>query len=359
MPLRNPDGPTSASGAWLSPAGAWLSPAPPAAKPVAPAPTPPPSGAESNAERFYANVNAENQALGGTSVSQTMADLQQFGFSAADAKSLSDWYLTEQQSLKSPDQIQMDLYKRPEFAKAFPGIVAQIQAGVPPMAPSDYVTFKKNVNSMAQMVGLPPGFITDDTIGKMVASNMNLNDLSNRISAAQTAVQSADPNVLNQLSSLYHINLNKSSVQGALTGYFLDPNHPLYGPEGAANTFNAANIGASAARLGYGTQDPNELMKAAQMGATAPNALSGLESKATLLPLENPTLEGNPLATAGTGATEASALGLASGLQQRQLTAASQTREASGSGGGGFSPSARGTAVGSGSQQGAKGDVMQ
>jgi hypothetical protein len=313
-----------------------------------------------------ANTNSEQQSLNASagqtgSIASDMADLQSMGMSAADAQTLSNWYQGQQDALVPPGTILSNFYQTPIFAKYFPGIKAQMAAGnQSPMSIQDYVSFKQDVNGMTSSLGLPKGFVTDEDIGSMVASNMTLSDVGTRISQAENAATSSNPQTLALMKSLYGVDVTTAAGKGALTGYFLNPSSPLYGPNDAQNTFNAANVGALAQGLGYQNLDKSQLLAAAQTGGTVSSEKGGLEANAPLLGLEKPLAgsNANALETVAPGTVLAQGLNQATGAQQRNIIGAGEARGAAGSGGGGFGTESRGLGVGSASEGGAKSDPM-
>jgi hypothetical protein len=247
------------------------------------------------------------------------------------------------------------------FAKYFPGIAAQVKAGNPsPMAPGDYVTLKNDIYSMTASMGLPKGFITDETIGNLVAANRNLGDIGTSIDQAKAAAATSNPATLALMKANYGVDINTSGGLGALAAFYLDPSHPLYGPDSANNTFNAANIGAEAQGMGFANIDKSQLLQVAQKGGTAASAMSGLENAAPLTSLEKPLAGSgaNALETVAGGTVGAQALGVATAAQQKNVIGAGEARVGASSGGGGFGATERGSSLGSASQQGAKDDQM-
>lgn len=294
-------------------------------------------------------------------ISSDMADLESMGMSNADASTLSNWYQAQQDALIPAGTILSNFYQTPIFAKYFPGIKAQMVAGnQSPMSMQDYVSFKADVAGMTADMGLPKGFVTDEDIGSMVASNMTLSDVGTRISQAENAATSSNPETLSLMKSLYGVDVNTAAGKGALTGYFLNPSSPLYGPNDAQNTFNAANVGALAQGMGYQNLDKSQLLAAAQTGGTVASEKAGLESNAQLVPLESSLAnsDANALQTVAPGTVLAQGLNQATAAQQRDIVGAGEARAGAGSGGGGFSTEGRGLGVGSASEGGATNDPM-
>jgi len=308
------------------------------------------------ANRAAAAAKAKNVANFETVVGQQQTDAATF------QSIVSNWGLSPQQAgamwstvqalgpTPTTDQMTVAIEQSPTFAERYPGIKQAEANGEYVPTVGEYLSYEQTAKGLAATYGLPAGFMNSAEIGDLIGRGVDPTSLQNRIVAAGTAVKGAvTPEAAAYLDSQYGIK------QGDLAAAFLNPDNAL---PLLQNKVTAAQIGGSAQRLGYGTIDKNAALAAAQQGMTAGGAQSSLESSAPLLTLEHSTLSGNPLGTAAPGAVAAQALNEATAAQQRQLTAASQARDASGSGGGGFSPGGRGTAVGSGSESGARGDVM-
>ena len=255
-----------------------------AAKPKAPAALTPAGAAfVSQATLNQQNEQASLNAAGGTSgtISSDMADLTAMGMSSSDASELASWYQGQQDALVPPGTILANFYKTPIFAKYFPGIRAQMDAGnQSPMSISDYVSLKNDINSFSSQY-LPPGFVTDDMIGKMVASNINLSDWEARITAAESAAQGANPDVVKLMNQWY----GSGTTAKMLNAYYLNPQQALQSATGIENQVTSAQLGGGLEKAGFSTIDKSQLMGLAQANESLSGEQSNINQASTQLGL--------------------------------------------------------------------------
>lgn len=300
---------------------------------------------------------------GPTAMAQMLGNLQSlqaYGFTQAQINSLVQWYQSPAVQLESSDQQSLDLWNPGTpagkiMSQAFPGIFAQMAAGQDPMSPSEYVQFKQDVVSMAQDSGLPPGFITQQDIGQMVGGGMTLNDLGTRISDAQQALQSMNPDTAAALKSYYGI----SPTNGALVAYALNPSHPLFANgQSLQDVFQSAEVAGSGTAEGFGLLPQAQTMQAVtEAGVTGTEASSEFNRMAPQLALTHGYgALGEGVGSVSTGQLADVALGIGGAAPQEALLQAAQKRASSVSGGGGYTPSARGTGVGSARETGSAGE---
>jgi hypothetical protein len=124
----------------------------------------------------------------------------------------------EYQGGKSTAQITtVDIYTNPDFIAATPGLKERIANGHPAMNVADYLSYKDQVQAMAKVADFPPGFVSDQEIGAMVAGNVSASEISGRINDAFLAGQNASPQTKQAMQDFYHVG------PGGLAAFFLDP----------------------------------------------------------------------------------------------------------------------------------------
>lgn len=216
------------------------------------------------------------QTIDQSDVGQGMADLSEFGLSAQMSAAAVSWYKSEEANGVDANQMQQDMYQQAWFKQAFPGIAAQIKNGAATvMSPQDYMTFKTSVQSFAADMGVPPGFISDEDIGNMVAQGWNINTVGERLSgafAAQAQALAQNPDAVKLLDTWYNI-----KTPGQLASFMLDPTKAT---QAVANEMTAAQTGAVAQSSGLGAlaTDKNTLTSLATHGVSLSTATNAIQN---------------------------------------------------------------------------------
>ena len=278
-------------------------------------------------------------------------DLQFFGFSAADAAALEKWYTEEitgsasKPAVTDPTQILDDFYQTPQFQAQFPAIGEMQKAGIPPVDPGTYVNYIQQANQYAKAAGLPPGMLTKADIDGLIANQVSLGELSDRLNKGLVAAQQAPPQTTALLDQWYGI----KPGSGALAAYYLDPDKatPLL-----LNQTQAAVAGGLAEQEGFKNVGQGTMEEAARLanagsgGLVSTSAIQGAEGS---ISSTEKTAEGAPTVTSD------QALGAALIGDRADINATAAAvgyREAPFKGGGGFAgqgtPSQ--TGIGSASQ---------
>jgi len=165
----------------------------------------------------------------------------------------------------------------------FSGNAARIKAGLTPLSPADYINTENSYKAVMQQAGLPAASMDPAYLGQLIGRDVSPAETQQRVSAAMTALQSEDPQVIAQLQSQYGLST------GTIAMHLLDPNL-------ASNVIQqevtAAQIGAEAARqnvnIAYGGTGPMSAMSLAAQGITQSQAAQGFQNIATQInPLQS------------------------------------------------------------------------
>lgn len=256
--------------------------------------------------------------------------------------SMADWAWKEIQQGRTNNEILADLRQTPEFQQAFPEIAARQKAGLPPVSPGEIVSYRNSAQQMMRAAGLPPGFWDSPTdFASLIAKNVSLNELSQRVQLAQQAANEVPQEVRDILATKYGLD------QGHLAAVFLDPDRaePVL-----LRDFHAAQIGAAASRTGFGQTTMGQNERLADLGVSEAQAQQGFSALAQSKELMG-SLPGEN--TTGISADEqlAAAFGGDAGAQQ-EIERRRQQRIAAFAGGGQFATSNQGF-TGIGAAQGA------
>lgn len=245
---------------------------------------------------------------------------------------LTNWAWDQIVLGRSPSQVTLDLYQRPEFNARFPAIAARQQAGLPPISPAEYIAYENQAFQMLRMNGMPPGFYdSPQDFSSFIAGNVSLAELSARISSeGYLRVANAPPEVRDAFARLY-------GAQGdaALASVFLDPERSTPELQRMAAAADLAGRGTDYG-LNFNRTGAEGLVDA---GVTTAAAQAGFARLQQLDPLFTETInEKTNLTAEQQGVAAVFGLGDASALDKRQ-----QDRAAMFQAGGGALTGAAGT----------------
>lgn len=133
------------------------------------------------------------------------------------------------------------------FDAVFPGYNAKIAAGTTNSDGSytgiaGYVQYSAQVKQFAEQAGLVNGTISQGDIGNLWAGNVSSSEVSQRVTDATVATNSAPQEVKDYLAANYGM------TPGALTSYYLNPTNTL---QTIQQNINAGMVGGEAAATGF------------------------------------------------------------------------------------------------------------
>lgn len=172
------------------------------------------------------------------------------------------------------DTITMLLQRTDEYKRRFAGNEARKKAGLPVLAPNEYLATEQAYRQIMRNAGLPSGFYdSPDDFNRFLAVDVSPTELKTRVDLAVQATEFADPALTKALRA-------QGVDTGALTAWFLDEKKaiPLI-----TKQMNAAQIGAAALRNSL-EMDPTRSMDWAKQGVTADQAKQGYGQIAGFLP---------------------------------------------------------------------------
>jgi hypothetical protein len=358
-----------------------------------------PGGAQYLTAAYEAQKNqqatgiAPSVATAGNARAIINAALAELGpeFSGADMQSWAYGELTKltaqgMDTSTMGQQVALDVQQTPEFAKAYPGIIALRNAGLPPMSVADYQSYTTSVMQAAADAGLPKGFMSKTEIGQLVANQISPAEVTQRIKNGYEAAAFASPQVITELGTYFpqifpgglpvgasnagglagstgptttggvrytagggNAMTIGTGTQGALAAYYLDPGRAY---DVLINQLTQAQIGAEGVETGFGQISAGQAARLQQAGITEAEARTDFGKINKLQPLETP-LPGVP---GGTMSQQDLINYGFFGANPQELENVQAVRKAPFSGGGGYAQTARGT-VGAGyaSTQGIQG----
>lgn len=210
----------------------------------------------------------------------------------------------------------------PEYQRRFAGnierkkiIEQDVAGGRQPrfglLSEAEYVQTEEGYRQVLRDFTIPGFYDSPDSYTNLIANDISVKELSARAQSAQQAVSRANPEVKQQLKSLYGIEENQ------LTAYFLDPSKAttLLSPIAASN----AAVLAAAAQRGGMSITKSEAESLAQKIAPAPNEVISdelFQQTSSVIGLAQESISGEKA-----NLTASQAIGAAAGLAEDKKAA--------------------------------------
>lgn len=235
-----------------------------------------------------------------------------------------------QQNL-SPDQQLLQLRQTPEYKTRFAGNDMRLQKGLPALSEGQYLSKEDSLREQFRLAGFPPGFYDQPTdFAKAIGSDLGAQELSNRLTAAKAVVMDgANTGVLQYAKENFGLG------DGDLLAYFVDPDRaaPVL-----TKLAQASQVGAAAARTGFGAIGGDYARRLVDQGVSESQAQSGFGQAAGLLGLTGSTGD-----SSGLTRDDLTSAVLDNNAASQKLVAQKQDeRKAAFQGGGGYATGQRG-----------------
>jgi hypothetical protein len=162
-----------------------------------------------------ARLRAERQRDARQTISKVLAD---FGLAELGDYVYNEIIVKETVNISNPDAIIYALREQPAYQKRFAANTARARKGLAELDPASYIGLENTYRTLLQANGLPTNFYdqTDD-FQALLEGDVSPAELQTRIEEGYRAVKDADPQVINQMRTLYGVG------EGELAAYFLDP----------------------------------------------------------------------------------------------------------------------------------------
>lgn len=221
---------------------------------------------------------------------------------------------------------QTDVYKT-----RFAGNTTRLANGLAPLSESDYLNREDSLREQFRQAGLPPGFYDQpDDFAKAIGSDLGAQELSTRLAAAKAVVMDGA-----NTGVLAYAKQNFGLGDGDLLAYFIDPDRaaPVL-----TTLAQASQIGADAARTGFGNISGDTATRLANQGISDAQAQQGFSQAAGLLGLADSTGDSQGLTR---NDLQSAVLDQDAAAQQR-VTQKQGERKAGFQGGGGYATGKQG-----------------
>jgi len=175
----------------------------------------------------------------------------------------------------SPSEFAVRLRQTDPYKKRFAANVARISSGLRALSEAEYIRLEDDYQNVMRNYGLPASYYTKGEMGrqegfeKLIAGDVSMTELEDRIMTAQNRVINAAPEVMTALKQFY-----PDIKNGEILAYTLDPTQGL---ADIKKKVLAAEIGGAAigAGLGVAATRAEEL---ARYGVTAESARQGYDA---------------------------------------------------------------------------------
>lgn len=319
--------------------------------------TPPTGNTPSLVGQSSASAITQTNAL--TSIE---TELQSWGMDSGSlVNRLKKLVFTTGNHIVSTGQLNDWLKSQPEYEAAFPGLskynANAAKAGQKPITENAYLGLQNSYTQTARNFDLPQGFLTSQTIAKLIEGGVSAKEFEDRVMLGYEASKKADPQTKAILLQEYGLS------SGDLTAFFLNP-------QVAESTINQRM--ASATLQGYAKNVGLDLSQAggenlAGMIKTSTSSVTGAQNPYSTLTLQGAeqaiqkagqdaqlqkSLPGSGMPTVTTdqqiGAQVPGYMGMNQQVEQIQVGRAEQARVAPFESGGGYDSSTKGvTGIGS------------
>ena len=154
-------------------------------------------------------------------------------------------YTNETIDINDTESFMYALREQEAYKKRFAANERRKALGFNELKPSTYIALEKSYKDTLAANGLPRGFYdSPDDFEKLIAGDVSVSELNNRLKDAYTVVRDASPEVKNKMAEMYGV------TDGDLLAYVIDPDRarPLMAPDYKRQA-QAALIAESAQRL--------------------------------------------------------------------------------------------------------------
>lgn len=194
-----------------------------------------------------------------------------------DLQSLTQWVTNSIVDDWTPEQLEIEIEKRPEYRTRFPAIFELRAKGIP-YSPDEYISYEKTAQALAAMWGMPLSKKETDKLQSGQVSNV---ELERRFDLAAAAVYSTPQETRDELARMHGVSY------GEQMKYWMNPKEELGNLQ---QKFRTAELSGAAIRSGFGQLNFQEALKLSDAGLTREQALTGfgqlVEDQALFTPLD-------------------------------------------------------------------------
>ena len=190
-------------------------------------------------------------------------------FDDDDADALAEYAWDALLEGRSMEAVMIELQDHEVFRRRFPAIHERREARLSPISPAEYLEYEKSARQLAKASGMPRGLV-EDRIDELIAGNVSLRSLSQRLEDGYRQAMDAPQEVRDELQRLGY-------TDGHLAGFFLDPDRGLAKIE---RDFRAGQVAGAAILSSFGSLDRSEAEQLVEYGAEYETALEGLSQLA-------------------------------------------------------------------------------
>lgn len=157
-------------------------------------------------------------------------------------ESLAPW-LSEMITSNAPmEEIELQLYDRPEFITRFPAIRRRGRDGLPPLSVEEYLAYENQMSQVSRAYGIS---VDKTQVDALISLNVSAAEAEDRVGIAARAVYQTDQTTRAALSRLYGIET------GDLINYWLNPRETM---PVLQRKFVTGQIAGEAQRVGFSQQ---------------------------------------------------------------------------------------------------------
>lgn len=249
---------------------------------------------------------------------------------------LKDWAWEQIKLDHSVERIRQDLRQTDVYKARFAGLVARVDAGLPAMSEAEYLAYEESADQLMRQSAIPAGMRNRQIYADLIAGNVSLAELNERIENGYVRVNSAAPEIRAAFAEYFG-----AAGDGALAAFFIDKDLALPVLQRMVRTAETAGVGR---QFGFDIGQ-DRAGQIADTGVGAEEARSGFSQLEQLDPLFTETVtEQLDLTAEEQGADAVFELGQGG---REAIEKRTREREAAFAGGGGGNLGQRGIGFGS------------
>ena len=179
-------------------------------------------------------------------------------------QSLTQWATDAIVNGLSEAELEVELFKRPEFKSRFAGIFMLEATGEPPISIDEYLAFETTAHALATMWGVK---LSKSEVDNLIGNNVSNVELQARFDLAAEAMFESDDESITELRRM-----NPLVGHGELIRYFMNPKEE-FGKMQAS--WRQAQIAGAALRTGWGRLTDIQAQRLQEVGLDKNSATEG------------------------------------------------------------------------------------
>jgi hypothetical protein len=135
---------------------------------------------------------------------------------------MKDWAWEEIQKGHSPTRIMQEMRQQEEYKARFRGITQRVESGLPAMSEEEYLAYEEQAEQIMRSNGLPAVFQNQAAYADLIAGNVSLSELNDRVQEGFVRVSQAPVEIRDKFAQWFG-----PSGDAALASFFLSKDRAI------------------------------------------------------------------------------------------------------------------------------------